>query len=106
MPLAGFDHQATQSIHERLSWDSQLHGRSVEVVMVAAVGLWMENSVEPQAPPPSRGEVLARYRHLRGISKRHVSDAIFAETVYRTAIADGLVERVAYRDVPGTGDAA
>ncbi len=44
--------------------------------MVAAVGLRQENSVEPQAPPPSRGEVLARYRCLREISKRHHSEAM------------------------------
>lgn len=44
--------------------------------MVAAVGLRNENNVEPPAPAPCRGEVLARYRHLREISKRHLSDAM------------------------------
>lgn len=44
--------------------------------MVAATGLRKENNVEPQAPSPSRGEVLARYRRLREISKRHLSDAM------------------------------
>ena len=45
-------------------------------VMVAAVGLRRETTVEPQALSPNRGEVLARYRHLREISKRHLSDAM------------------------------
>jgi hypothetical protein len=44
--------------------------------MAAAVGLRIENTVEPQAPPPNRGEVLARYRHLRQISKQHHSEAM------------------------------
>ena len=44
--------------------------------MVAAIGLRKENTVEPQASSPSRSEVLARYRHLREISKRHLSDAM------------------------------
>ena len=44
--------------------------------MVAAVGLRRETTVEPQALSPNRGEVLARYRHLREISKRHLSDAM------------------------------
>jgi hypothetical protein len=48
----------------------------MEVVMVAAVGLRKENTVEPEAPLPSRSEVLARYRQLRKISKRHLSDAM------------------------------
>jgi hypothetical protein len=50
--------------------------RSVEVVMVAAVGLRIDNAVEPQPLSLGRGEVLARYRHLREISKRHLSDAM------------------------------
>jgi hypothetical protein len=45
-------------------------------IMVAAVALRKENTVEPQAPSPSRGEVLARYRHLREISKRHHSQIV------------------------------
>jgi len=44
--------------------------------MVAAIGLRVENTVEPQAPWPSRGEMLARYRYLREISRRHLSDAM------------------------------
>src|SRR5260370_14935361 len=44
--------------------------------MVAAVGLRIENTVEPQALSPGRGELLARYRHLREISQRHLSDAM------------------------------
>ena len=44
--------------------------------MVAAVGLRIENTVEPQALSPGRGELLARYRHLREISKQHLSDAM------------------------------
>ena len=44
--------------------------------MVAAVALGNENDVERQLPTPSRGEVLARYRHLREISKRHHSKAL------------------------------
>src|ERR1700736_3311052 len=44
--------------------------------MVAAVGLRRETTVEPQVLSPNRGEVLARYRHLREISKRHLSDAM------------------------------
>jgi hypothetical protein len=63
-------------MHKWLLRDPRQRRRSMEVVMVAAVGLRKENSVEPQAPPPSRGEVLARYRHLREISKRHLSDAM------------------------------
>jgi hypothetical protein len=35
-----------------------------------------ENTVEAQAPLPSRDEVLARYRHLRQISQRHSSDVM------------------------------
>jgi len=36
-----------------------------------AVALRKDNSFEQQEPSPSRGEVLARYRHLREISRRH-----------------------------------
>jgi hypothetical protein len=56
--------------------DPQQRRRSVEVIMVAAVALRKESAVEQQAPSPSRGEVLARYRHLRDISRRHHSDAL------------------------------
>jgi hypothetical protein len=44
---------------------------SFEVIVIAAVALRKENTFEQQAPSPSRSEVLARYRHLREISKRH-----------------------------------
>jgi hypothetical protein len=63
-------------MHRSLLRDPQQRRESVEVIMVAAVGLRKENTVEPQAPSPSRSEVLARYRHLREISKRHHSDAM------------------------------
>jgi hypothetical protein len=35
-----------------------------------------------------------------------IEDRRFAEAIYRAAIADGIMERVTYRDPPGTGDAA
>ncbi len=44
--------------------------------MVAAVALRKENSFENQAATPSRGDVLARYRHMREISKRHHSNVM------------------------------
>jgi len=44
--------------------------------MVPATALRKESSFEPTAPLPSRGEVLARYRHLREISKLHHSEAM------------------------------
>jgi hypothetical protein len=81
--IAGFGHEANQ--HTGIQYTRCINGccaigsgvvDSVEVVMVAAIGLRKENAVEPQAPSPSRREVLARYRHLREISKRHLSDAM------------------------------
>ncbi|MFY9736472.1 MAG: hypothetical protein WAL02_15285 [Rhodoplanes sp.] len=64
--------------------------------MVAAVALRTEGNVEPQVP--SRGEVLARYRHLREISKRHHSDALkllsrdaILHQARRLGLADGKV---------------
>jgi hypothetical protein len=39
--------------------------------MVAAVALFQHNTLENRTAPLSRGEVLARYRRLREISKRH-----------------------------------
>jgi hypothetical protein len=66
----------------------------VEVVLVTAVGLRNENSVEPPAPTPSRGEVLARYRHLRQISKRHHSEVIkflSQDTIMRHARRLGFI---------------
>jgi hypothetical protein len=44
--------------------------------MIPAVALRKENTFERQAPSPSRGEVLARYRHLREISKQHHSNVM------------------------------
>jgi hypothetical protein len=52
--------------------------------MVAAVAFRTENNIEQHEPLPSRGEVLARYRHLREICKRHHSDAL--KLVSRAAI--------------------
>jgi len=63
-------------MHKRLCAIRGPRRRSVEIVMVTAVGLRRETTVEPQAPSPGRGEVLARYRYLREISKRHLSDAM------------------------------
>lgn len=64
--------------------------------MVAAVALRTEDNVEPQVP--SRGEVLARYCHLREISKRHHSDALkllsrdaILHQARRLGLADGKV---------------
>jgi hypothetical protein len=56
--------------------DPQRDRRNVRFAMVAAVRLQNENTVEQQALPPSRGEVLARYRVLRDIGKRHHSEAM------------------------------
>ena len=39
--------------------------------MVAAVALRKENLFENETATPSRGDVLARYRRMREISKRH-----------------------------------
>src|ERR1700674_3316861 len=44
--------------------------------MVAAAALRNENAFTDQAPAPGRGDVLARYRHLREISKRHHANAL------------------------------
>ena len=44
--------------------------------MVAAVALRKETTFEQQEPSPSRGVVLARYRHFRQISKRHHSNVM------------------------------
>jgi hypothetical protein len=44
--------------------------------MVAAVAHLAESHIEPQEPTPDRGEVVARYRHLRAVSKRHKSAAM------------------------------
>lgn len=63
--------------------------------MVAAVAFRKENALEHQAPSPGRGEVLARYRHLREISARHHSkamDFLSAGAVLRHARRMGLAE--------------
>jgi hypothetical protein len=39
--------------------------------MAFAVARHEDGALESDAPPLSRNEVLARYRHLREISKRH-----------------------------------
>jgi hypothetical protein len=68
----------------------------MEVVMFAAIGLRKENTVEPRAPSPSRREVLARYRHLREISKHHLSEAmkfLSPDTVLHHARRLGLYVR-------------
>ena len=64
--------------------------------MVAAVALRTEDNTELRLP--SRGEVLARYRHLREISKRHHSDALkllsrdaILHHARRLGLADGKV---------------
>lgn len=44
--------------------------------MVAAAALRKENTFEQQVPSPSRDVVLARYRHLREISKLHHSNVM------------------------------
>jgi hypothetical protein len=44
--------------------------------MVAAVALRKEDAFENQAPAPTRGDVLARYRRMREISKRHHSNVM------------------------------
>jgi hypothetical protein len=44
--------------------------------MVAAVALRKEDAFENQAPAPTRDCVLARYRHMREISKRHNSNVM------------------------------
>jgi len=66
--------------------------------MVAAVAVRTENDVEQHESPPSRGEVLARYRHLREICKRHHSDALkllsrdaILSQARRLGLADGKI---------------
>jgi hypothetical protein len=44
--------------------------------MATAVALRDENTFEEPTPSPSRTEVLARYRHLREIGKRHHSEVM------------------------------
>ncbi len=44
--------------------------------MAATAALRKVNTFEQPVPSPSRGDVLARYRHLREIGKRHHSNAL------------------------------
>lgn len=64
--------------------------------MVPAVALREQSIFEQQAPSPGRGEVLARYRQLREISKRHHSKAMdflstdaIVQHARRLGLADG-----------------
>ena len=64
--------------------------------MVPAVALAGERSVAMSAPSPTRAEVLARYRHLRAISKQHhskildfVSSSTLLQQARRIGISDG-----------------
>ena len=43
---------------------------------MAVLALRQEDPLEHQAPGPSRGEVLERYRRLREISKLHHANAM------------------------------
>jgi hypothetical protein len=63
----------------------------VEVVMIASAAL--QNPVGQEEPTPSRNEVLARYRHLREISKQHhfaIMKLISRDAVLRHARGLGL----------------
>jgi hypothetical protein len=51
-------------------------GSAAIALWSAAVGLWKDNSVARPAAELGRTEVLARYRHLREISKQHHSAAL------------------------------
>jgi len=52
------------------------------------------------------GAVESAPQLLRKSQVEVIEDRRFAEAVYRAAIADGLMEGVAYQDVPSPGDAA
>jgi hypothetical protein len=43
---------------------------------------------------------------LRKSHVEAIQDRRFAEAVYRVALADGIMEGVAYQDPPGAGEAA
>src|SRR5580704_5295286 len=61
--------------------------------MVAAVALFQHNTLENRTAPLSRGEVLARYRRLREISKRHhgkVLNFIYGDAILYHARRLGL----------------
>jgi hypothetical protein len=51
-------------------------GSAAIALWSAAVGLWNDNAVARPAAELGRTEVLARYRHLRQISKQHHSAAL------------------------------
>ena len=64
--------------------------------MVANVVLREENALAQPAPSPGRDEVLARYRHLREISRRHNDNAMnflpkgaILQNARRLGLADG-----------------
>jgi len=66
--------------------------------MVGAIAIRTENNVERHESSPSRGEVLARYRHLRQICKVHHSDALklvsrdaILHQARRLGLADGKI---------------
>jgi hypothetical protein len=48
----------------------------LEIIMTTAVARRDENTFEQPTPLPGRAEVLARYRHLREIGKRHHSEVM------------------------------
>jgi hypothetical protein len=61
--------------------------------MAFAVALREDGALESDAPPVSRNEVLARYRRLREISKRHnenILNLISADAMLRQARRLGL----------------
>src|SRR5437016_4650773 len=61
--------------------------------MAAAVALRNEDSPAPETPAQSRGELLARYRHLRELGKRHhskVMDFLSKDAVLHHARRLGL----------------
>src|ERR1700732_616192 len=63
--------------------------------MAAAVALRNENAFEDQAPNPTRGEVLARYRRLREIGKLHhanVMDFLSKDALLPNARRLGLAD--------------
>jgi hypothetical protein len=62
----------------------------------AAVARRNDNTLETEAPQPTREEVLARYRHLRSISRRHNDNAMnflpkgaILHNARRLGLADG-----------------
>lgn len=66
--------------------------------MASALALANESNFEPAGPSPSRSEVLARYRHLREISKEHhhkamkfLSSSTILQHARRLGLAHGKV---------------